>query len=135
MKIVLNLPAAALALLLVLPAPAAEKTRVFELRTYTAVEGKLDQVLARFRNHTARLFEKHGIENIGYWVPQDPPRSQNTLVYIVAHPSREAAAKAWAAFRADPDWQKARAASEVNGKIVQKVESVFLSPADFSKLK
>ena len=135
MRTVLSLSLAALALLAVPPAPAAEQGRVFELRTYTAVEGKLDQVLARFRNHTTRLFEKHGMQNIGYWVPSDPPRSQNTLIYIVSHPSREAAAKAWTAFRADPEWQKARAESEAAGKIVLKTESVFLSPTDFSKLK
>ena len=135
MKIPVSLSLAAFALLAVSPAPAAEQGRVYELRTYTAVEGKLDQVLARFRNHTTRLFEKHGIVNIGYWVPKDAPRSQNTLIYIVAHPSQEAAAKAWAAFRADPEWQKARTESEVNGKIVLKTESVYLTPADFSKLK
>ena len=135
MKTALSLSLAAFAVLAVLPAPAAEQNRVFEMRTYTAVEGKLDQVLARFRNHTTRIFEKHGIQNIGYWVPNDEPRSKNTLIYIVAHPSREAAAKAWAAFRADPEWQKARTESEAAGKIVLKTESVFLTPADFSKLK
>ena len=98
---------AALALFAAAQAPAQEK-RVFEMRTYTSVEGKLDAVVARFRNHTTKLFEKHGIQNIGYWVPQDPPRSQNTLIYIVAHPSREAAKKAWDAFRADPAWLKAQ---------------------------
>lgn len=135
MKLALSLSLAAFTLLAALPARAAEQGRVFELRTYTAAEGKLDAVLARFRNHTTRLFEKHGIQNVGYWVPKDAPRSQNTLIYIVAHPSREAAAKAWAAFRADPEWQKAKAESEAAGKIVIKTESVFLSPADFSKLK
>lgn len=135
MKFALSLSLAAFALFAALPAPAAAQDRVFELRTYTAAEGKLDAVLARFRNHTTRIFEKHGIQNIGYWVPKDAPRSQNTLIYIVAHPSREAAAKAWAAFRVDPEWQKAKAESETAGKIVIKTESVFLSPTDFSKLK
>ena len=125
---------AALALFAAAQAPAQEK-RVFEMRTYTSVEGKLDAVVARFRNHTTKLFEKHGIQNIGYWVPQDPPRSQNTLIYIVAHPSREAAKKAWEAFRADPAWVKARTESEAGGKIVLKTESVFMDPVDFSKLK
>jgi hypothetical protein len=105
------------------------------MRTYTTLEGKLPDLLARFRNHTTRLFEKHGMTNIGYWVPADEPRSKNTLIYILAHQSREAAAKSFAAFRADPEWIKAREASEKNGKIVEKVESVFLSPTDFSKLK
>lgn len=109
--------------------------RVFELRTYTTAEGKLDALLARFRDHTTRLFEKHGIQNIGYWVPQDEPQSRNTLVYILAHPSREAAKRNWDAFRSDPAWQKVQKESEAAGKIVVKIESVFLSPADFSKLK
>ncbi len=108
---------------------------VYELRTYTAIEGKLPAVLARFKDHTIKIFEKHGIESIGYWVPSDPPRSQNTLIYIVKHKSREAAKANWDAFRADPQWQKVQKESEVNGKIVDKVESVFLTPTDFSKLK
>jgi hypothetical protein len=109
--------------------------RVFEMRTYYTFEGKLPDLLARFRDHTTKLFEKHGMTNVGYWVPQDEPRSKNTLVYILAYPSREAAKKAWDAFRQDPEWIKARDASEANGKIVEKVDSVFLSPADFSKIK
>lgn len=116
------------------PAAAAAQ-RVFELRTYTTEEGKLDALNARFRNHTIKLFEKHGMANIGYWVPQDEPRSKNTLVYIVSHASRDAAKKSWDAFRADPDWVKARDESEKSGKIVAKVESVFLSPTDYSKIK
>src|SRR6266498_318485 len=82
------------------------ENRVFEMRTYTTNEGKLDALLARFRDHTTRLFEKHGMTNIGYWVPKDEPLSKNTLVYILAYPSREAAKKSWDAFRSDPDWQK-----------------------------
>jgi NIPSNAP protein len=116
-------------------AQAAQDTRVFEIRTYTTNEGKLDALLARFRNHTIRLFEKHGMTNVGYWTPVDPPLAQNTLIYIVAHPSREAAQKSWAAFGADPDWQKARTESEANGRINSKVESVFLKATDFSKIK
>ncbi len=108
---------------------------VFELRTYTTLEGKLPALLARFRDHTIKLFEKHGIESVGYWVPADAPRSQNTLVYLLRHKSREAATASWAAFRADPAWQKVQKDSEVDGKIVDKVESLFLSPTDFSKLK
>lgn len=114
---------------------AQEKGRVFELRTYTAEPGKLDALVARFRDHTIKLFEKHGMQNIGYWVPQDPPASQNTLIYILAHRSREAAKKSWDAFRADPEWKKVQAESEAAGKIVTKIESVFMSPADFSKLR
>jgi hypothetical protein len=107
---------------------------VYELRTYTALPGRLDALNARFRNHTLPIFEKHGMKNVGYWVPQDDPRKADTLVYIVAHPSREAAKQAWDAFRADPEWQKARADSEASGPIVAKIESVFLDPVDYSPL-
>lgn len=111
------------------------EAEVYELRTYTALPGRLDALNARFRNHTIKLFEKHGMKNIGYWVPQDDPKKSNTLIYIVSHKSREAAKKSWDAFRADPDWIKARDASEKDGKIVDKVESVFMDPVDYSKLK
>ncbi|HTQ56898.1 MAG TPA: NIPSNAP family protein [Bryobacteraceae bacterium] len=111
---------------------AAEPGRVFELRTYTCYEGKLPDLLARFRNHTARIFERHGMANIAYWVPQDAPASQNTLIYVIAHASREAAKKNWDEFRQDPEWQKVQKESEANGKIVMKVESVFMDPTDFS---
>jgi NIPSNAP len=109
--------------------------RVYELRTYTCYDGKLDALKARFRDHTIRIFNKHGMESIGYWVPQDGERSKNTLIYILAHPSREAAAKHWSEFQADPEWKKVAEESEANGKIVQKVESVFMEPAEFSQLK
>ena len=110
--------------------------RIFEMRTYTAAPGRFEALKSRFRDHTIRLFEKHGMTNIGYWVPADPPNSENTLVYILAYPSREAAKKSWADFRADPDWQKAVKESERDGKILTKSpESVFLTPADFSKIK
>lgn len=115
-------------------APPSEQ-RIFEIRTYTTEPGKLDALLARFRDHTTKLFEKHGITNIGYWTPADEPRSHDTLIYIVAHPSREAAQKNWEAFGKDPDWIKARDESEASGKIVNKVESVFANPTDFSPLK
>ena len=111
------------------------ENRVYELRTYVATEGNLQNLLARFRNHTTRLFEKHGMQNIGYWVPADAPASQNTLVYVLSYKSREAAKAAWDAFRTDPEWVKAKSESEVKGPIVQSVTSVFMNPADFSKLK
>ena len=116
-------------------AQAQSARRVFEIRTYTSHEGKLEDLNARFRNHTLRLFEKHGMVNIGYWTPADGPLAKNTLIYVVAHKSREAAKKSWDAFRADPEWVKARDASEVAGKIVLKVESVFLDPTDYSPVK
>ena len=109
--------------------------RVFELRTYTAPEGKLPELQARFRNHTMRIFNKHNMTSIAYWVPQDAPNSQNTLIYVLAHPSREVAKKNWADFQADPEWQKVSAESQVNGRIVSKVESVFMDPTDYSPIK
>lgn len=120
---------------LALAVNAQNSGRVFELRTYTTLEGRLDALQKRFRDHTLRLFEKHGMKNIGYWVPQDPARSKNTLIYIIAHESREAAEKSWAAFRSDPEWVKARTASEADGKIVDKIESVFMNATDYSPLK
>jgi len=121
-----------LPLLLLMSAMAFGK--VYELRTYTAEPGKLDALIARFRDHTVRIFNKHGIESVGYWVPQDE-RSKNTLIYIVAHPSKEAADKNWKEFADDPEWKKVAAESEANGKIVTKVDRVFMDPTDFSKLK
>lgn len=114
---------------------AQSGARVFELRTYTTHPGKLDALNARFRNHTMRIFERHGMKNVGYWVPQDAPLKQNTLIYILAHPSREAAAKSWDAFRTDPEWTKARAESEAQGPINSKVESVFMEATDYSPMK
>ena len=108
---------------------------MFELRTYTAPEGKLPELQARFRNHTMRIFNKHNMTSIGYWVPQDAPNSQNTLIYVLAHPSREAAKKNWADFQADSEWQKVSTESQVNGRIVSKVESVFMDPTDYSPIK
>jgi hypothetical protein len=118
------------------PAPATDKkTRVFEIRTYTTEKGKLPALLKRFRDHTTKLFEKHGMTNIGYWVPTDGERSKNTLIYILAHNSRAAAEKSWKAFSNDPDWIKARNESEANGRIVIKAESVFAAPTEFSPTK
>jgi len=108
------------------------ENRVFEMRTYTSPEGKFDALMTRFRDHTLKIFEKHGMTSIGYWTPQD---QKNTLVYILAFPSRDAAKKSWDAFRADPEWQKVSKESEVNGKIVEKVVSVFMDPTDYSKIK
>jgi hypothetical protein len=117
------------------PVHAQAGARVFELRTYTAPEGKLGDLHKRFRDHTMRIFQKHGMTNIGYWGPQDSPLKENTLIYILAHPSREAAKKAWADFAADPEWKKVSAESQVNGRIVAKVESVFMDATDYSPIK
>ena len=113
----------------------SDSKRVFELRTYTAPEGKLGELHKRFRDHTMRIFKKHGMESVGYWQPQDAPDSQNTLIYIISHQSREAAKKNWADFQADPEWQKVSAESQVNGRIVSKVVSVFMDSTDYSPMK
>ena len=109
--------------------------RVFELRTYTAEEGKLGALHARFRDHTNKLFIKHGMTVIGYWTPTDEKLGKNTLVYLLAFPSLEAQKQAWAAFRDDPAWKSAKEASEKDGKLVTKVESQLLTPTDYSPLK
>jgi hypothetical protein len=116
-------------------AAQAQSRKVYELRTYTAPEGKLPSLLARFRDHTLGFFEKHGMENVGYWVPADAPASGNTLIYVLAHDSREAAAKSWDAFRQDQDWLRVRDASQVDGPIVTNVQSVFMEATDFSPMK
>ena len=114
-----------------LPVSAAEKdTRCFEMRTYFAAPGKLDDLLARFRNHTVKLFEKHGITNIGYWLPVE--NTDNKLVYVIACPSREARDKSFKEFGGDPEWKTVAKESEANGKLVTKVVSHFLSATDFS---
>jgi hypothetical protein len=110
-------------------------TRVFEMRTYYAAPGKMTDLHARFRDHTCALFKKHGMTIIGFWSPIDAKQAEEKLVYILAYPSKEAADKSWKAFREDPDWNTAREASEKNGKLVAKVESVYLNPTDYSPLK
>ena len=110
------------------------ETSLFELRTYTTHDGKLDDLHQRFENHTLALFEKHGMKNIGYWVPEDAGLNDNTLIYILAHESREAAEKSWGAFRADPDWQAAYEESHRDGPIVKSVESVFMNRTTYSKI-
>ena len=114
---------------------AQSAARVFELRTYTAPDGKLGELHARFRNHTLRIFEKHGMTNIIYLSPMDAPAAENQLVYLLAHKSREAAKESWTAFQNDPEWKKVSSESQVNGRIVAKVDSVFLTATDYSPLK
>jgi len=110
---------------------AAEKVpRVFEMRTYYAAPGKLDALHARFRDHTTKLLGKHGIKDLGYWVPTD--NTENMLMFVLAYPSREAREVSWKAFASDPDWIKAKDASEAQGKLVNKVEQRFLTATDFS---
>jgi len=112
--------------------PAA---RVFEIRTYYTFPGRLDALHKRFREHTMKMFEKHGMTNVAYWTPQDSPGKDNTLIYVISHASREAAKRNWAEFSADPEWQKIAADSEKDGKIVERVESVFVDATDYSPLK
>ena len=117
------------------PSIAAD-SRCFEMRTYYAAPGKLEALNARFRDHTCALFKKHGMEIVGFWIPADKDKgADNTLVYILAHKSREEARKSWAAFIADPAWKKAQQESEVNGRLVTKVDSVYLSATDYSPMK
>jgi hypothetical protein len=104
-------------------------SRVYELRTYTTLPGRLPALNKRFAEHTLKLFEKHGMKNEAYWVPTD---EENKLIYVVSHDSREAADKSWKGFGADADWQKARTASEADGKIVEKVERVWMKLTDYS---
>ncbi len=113
----------------------ASSTRVYELRTYHCNEGKLDALNARFRDHTIAIFKKHGMKSVGYWVPADGPEHANELIYIISHESRDAAKKNWDDFRADPEWQKVQKESEANGKLVAKVDSVFMDPTNYSMMK
>jgi hypothetical protein len=106
--------------------------RVYELRTYTTEPGRLPALHARFRDHTMKLFEKHGMKNEMYWVPTDEKLKDNTLIYIVSHASPDAAAKSWDAFINDPDWKKVRDASEKDGKIVAKVDRQYMTLTDYS---
>ncbi len=108
---------------------------VYELRTYTTLDGRLPALETRFREHTMKIFEKHNMKNVGYWIPQDEPRHSNTLIYIISHASREAAKANWAAFVADPEWKTVAKNSEADGKIVAKVESVFMDSATYSPIQ
>jgi len=106
--------------------------RIYELRTYTTHPDKLDELHNRFKNHTVQLFSKHGMVNVGYWIPVD---KDNTLIYILSHKSREAAEKSWGGFRNDPDWQKAYEASRADGPLVSNVESVFMKATSYSQIR
>ncbi len=111
------------------------KGRFFEQRIYVANSGKIEALHSRFRDHTNRLFVKHGMELIGYWTPTDGEDADHTLIYILAYPSREARDASWKAFIADPEWQKVHQASEVDGKLVKGIKSTYLTPTDYSPIK
>ena len=110
-------------------------TRVFELRTYHCAPGKMEALQARFRDHTRKLFEKHHMTVIGFWRPTDEQQAKQKLVYMLAFPGLEAAAKSWKDFQADPEWKAVKEASEKNGSLVDKIDSVYLKPTDYSALK
>jgi hypothetical protein len=112
------------------PAPAG--TGVFELRVYHAAPGKLSDLLSRFREHTIKIFARHGIKSVAYWTPLDEPEKSNTLIYILQHPSREAAAANWKSFQDDPEWKSVKEKSEANGKLVEKIDSTYMALTDFS---
>jgi hypothetical protein len=113
-------------------ATGSPSTAVFELRIYHTYEGKLETLLTRFRDHTTKLFEKHGMKNIAYWTPTDDPLKGKTLIYVISHASRDAATANWKAFGEDPEWISVRDKSEANGKLVEKVDSTFMVLTDFS---
>ena len=112
--------------------PTQASGAVYELRIYHAAPGKLGELLARFRDHTIKLFNRHGMKSVAYWTPLDEPEKSNTLIYILHHPSREAAAANWKSFQDDPEWQSVKEKSEANGKLVDKVESTYMALTDFS---
>ena len=107
---------------------------MYELRIYQAVAGKLESLAARFRDHTDQLFAKHGMKVLAYWTALDEPAKSKTFIYILEHPSREAATANWKAFQDDPEWKSVKAKSEQNGKLVEKIDSTFLTLTDFSRL-
>lgn len=110
-------------------ATTAQDTRLYEMRIYYTESGRLEALLSRFRNHTTKLFEKHGMTNVGYWVPINEP---NKLVYVMSYPDRASRDTSWRHFSRDPEWNQVRKASEESGKIVAKVESIFMKATDFS---
>ena len=113
----------------------AAGSRVFELRIYHTMPGKLPALVNRFGDHTRTIFDRHGMTSVGYWMPQDAPVKENTFIYILAHPNRDAATKNWDAFRNDPEWKKVQGESEKDGKLVDHVDSTFMTPTEFSKIQ
>ncbi len=111
---------------------AADSGVVYELRVYHAAAGKLNDLLARFREHTVKIFERHGMKSVAYWTPTDEPAKNDTLIYILRHASREAAVGNWKAFQDDPEWKSVKAKSEEQGSLVDKVDSTYMMMTDFS---
>lgn len=127
-----SLPFLSAALLAASQRDDPKQSTVYELRVYHAAPGKLGELLARFRDHTTKLFEKHGMTVIAYWTPVDEPERDNLLIYILQHPSREAATANWKSFQDDPEWKRVKAESEANGKLAEKIDSTYLALTDFS---
>ncbi len=107
-------------------------TAVFELRVYHAAPGKLDDLLARFRDHTIKIFDRHGLRSVAYWTALDEPGKSNILIYILQHPSREAATANWKSFQDDPEWKSVKEKSEANGKLTDRIDSTYIALTDFS---
>lgn len=114
---------------------SAQDQKVFELRTYTATPGNLDNLHARFRDHTSRIFRKHGMEIVGYWTPTDPELAEDTLVYVLEHASQDAANASWRAFGQDPEWREVSEASNANGPILDGVERMYMLATDYSPIQ
>lgn len=126
-----SLPAAAILTRPVLANTPADSS-VYELRIYHAAAGKLEDLVKRFRDHTVALFGRHGLKSVAYWLPSDEPAKGQTLIYILQHPSREAAEANWKSFREDPEWIRVKAESEANGPLTEKIESTYMTLTDFS---
>ncbi|MEE4194910.1 MAG: NIPSNAP family protein [Anaerolineae bacterium] len=108
---------------------------IYELRTYWAAEGKLEALHNRFRDVTLPIFEKHAMQVVGFWTPENPTENTGDLIYVLAFESVDAMQAAWDAFRVDPDWVNGKAASEVNGTLVTKLTSVVMQPTDYSPMQ
>jgi hypothetical protein len=136
-SVVLVVVVASLAMLTVLGSAADNPpvSKVYELRTYKANPGKLDALHARFRDHTCKLFKKHGMEIVGFWTPTEGEGAKDTLIYIVAFPSVEAQKAAWQAFRDDPEWKQAKAESEKEGILASDVQSKNMKATDYSPMR
>lgn len=114
----------------------ADSNRVFELRVYHTVPGKATALQAEFRDKVTKLFAKHDLKAVGYWAPVDAPASDNTFIYILAHPNRDAAKQHWAAFQADPAFKEMIQSQQTpDTKLVEKVDSTYMDPVDFSPMK
>ncbi len=114
---------------------SAQDQKVFELRTYQATPGNLDNLHARFRDHTTRIFRKHGMEVVGYWSPTNEEERDDTLVYLLSHDNQDAADASWQAFIADPEWEAVAEESNRNGQILGGIERKYMVATDYSPMK